>query len=154
MSPIRFHLALKYLVDIRLLTPLIIRKSSKKWWFLTGIFQLCPVSGQWCPDGWWDGHSFYFKTFPTRQCFERCITFMYPICRFLVIVEETDARTGRQIFLFSKVTWPFQRWYHNSRSRYRTQIVLYLIFVRKTNFLFMLLPKSDRKGVKNEKKKK
>ena len=71
---------------------------------LAGIVQLCPVSGQYCPDVRSDGHPSYFKTFPTRQCFERCITFMYPICRFLVIVEETDGRTDRQTFLFSKVT--------------------------------------------------
>ena len=77
MSPITLYLVLKYLDDIRPLTPLILSKTTKKRRFSSGFFQRRPVSGQFRPDGRSVGHQTKFKTCPGRVRVDPCIISLY-----------------------------------------------------------------------------
>ena len=96
MSLITLYLVLKYLVDIRPLTPLTLTKTSKKRRFSSLFFQRRPLSGQYRPDGWLDGIFFYFKTYRIKFRIDPYTIDAYPICQFLTLRGQAHIHTDRQ----------------------------------------------------------
>ena len=96
MSPITLYVVLKYLLDIRPLTPLIFTKTSKNRLFLSDFFQPRPVSGQYRPDGWSEKFRIQFKTRSGHVRFQP-----YMICQVSSKFEggdtkQTDRQTNKQ----------------------------------------------------------
>ena len=93
MPLIARYVVLKYLADIRPLTPLILTKTSKKRGFLTAFYQPRPVSGQYRPDGWSDGQNYFFKTYRIKFRFDPYTIYAYSISQFLILRGQAHIHT-------------------------------------------------------------
>ena len=96
MPPITLYLVLKYLVDIRPLTALILSKTTKKRRFLVSGMVKKRVSGQFRPAGRSVGHQTKFKTFPDKFRFDPYIICLYLRISLLKQMVRTYRQTNRQ----------------------------------------------------------
>ena len=80
-------------------------------------------------------------------------------CTFRIAIEpEAENEAAKTYFRFSKVTWPAQKWGIVTREVCIVRKSFYTLFRWENRgfvgFLFIFLPKFDRKVVKNEKNQK
>ena len=99
MSPIILYLVLKYLVEISPIISLILPKTSKNGRFLAGIFQSCPVSGQYRPNGRSDGQNYFLTTQRIKFRVDLYTADAYPISQFLTLSSQPNIHTNILILL-------------------------------------------------------
>ena len=80
-------------------------------------------------------------------------------CTFRIAIEpEAENEAAKTYFRFSKVTWPARKWGIVTREVRIVRKSFYILFRWENRgfvgFLFIFLPKFDRKVVKNEKNQK
>ena len=80
-------------------------------------------------------------------------------CTFRIAIEtEAENEAAKTYFRFSKVTWPARKWGIVTREVRIARKSFYILFRWENRgfvgFLFIFLPKFDRKVVKNEKNQK